>query len=187
MKKTNARKCITAGASLIMAVITRVPAADLKLDQERSRIHVDAKATGHDFTGTLKDYHAKVTGNETTNAPKSFELEWDFNDLKTGDAKRDKEMISWLGGGKPKGSFEFTKSWTDKAGVSHAQGELTINKVTKTINFPYEVKREGDWVTIDGEAKMDYKDFKLPLIRAMLMMTVDPKLVIRFHVVGEIE
>ena len=34
---------------------------------------------------------------------------------------------------------------------------------------------------------MDYQDFKLPIIRAMAVMTVDPKLTVRFHVVGKIK
>jgi hypothetical protein len=49
------------------------------------------------------------------------------------------------------------------------------------------VKKEGEWVTIDGKAMMNYEDFKLPLIRAMAVMTVNPKLNIRFHVVGKIQ
>ena len=44
----------------------------------------------------------------------------------------------------------------------------------------------GSWVTIDGVATLDYKDFGLPIIRAVAVMTVDPKLTIRFHVVGKL-
>ena len=34
---------------------------------------------------------------------------------------------------------------------------------------------------------MNYEDFRLPLIRAMVVMTVDPKLTVRFHIVGQIK
>lgn len=37
-------------------------AATLEVDKERSRIGVNAKATGHVFSGTLKDYKATVSG-----------------------------------------------------------------------------------------------------------------------------
>lgn len=164
-----------------------VHGAELQIDKERSRIQVDAKATGHSFTGDLKDYKVKITGDASTSTPASVSVEWDFNDLKTGDEKRDKEMIKWLGGGKPTGTFAFGKSWSDQTGLAHAEGDLTIHGVSKTISFPYTVKREGGWVTIDGTAKLDYENFKLPIIRSMAVMTVDPKLTVRFHLTGQIK
>lgn len=161
--------------------------AELQIEKENSRIQVDAKATGHGFTGDLKDYTVKVAGNASTSDPSSVALKWDFNDLKTGDEKRDKEMIKWLGGGTPTGTFTFGKSWKDDTGNLHAEGEITIHGISKTISFPYRVTREGNWVTIDGTAKLDYQNFKLPIIRNMAVMTVDPKLTIRFHLTGQVK
>lgn len=181
-------KPIQAIPLLFLAIISQdLGAATLDVDQERSRIQVDAKATGHTFTGTLKKYTVSVKGNPTTTDPDSFDLDWSFKDLKTADEKRDKEMIAWLGGGDPKGKFRFTKSWVDKKGAKHAIGTLTIKGVNKTISFPFTAKKEGKWVTIDGKAGMDYKDFGLPVIRSLAVMTVDPKLTVRFHIVGEIK
>lgn len=174
---------IVLGGLLMLAVARAEP---LKVDKGRSRIQVDAQATGHDFTGTLEDYTAKVTGDPSTLDPSSFELSWKFDDLKTGKNDRDDEMIKWLGGGKPAGSFKFTKSWKDKSGKRFAMGKITIHGVGKTISFPYSVKKEGRWVTIDGTASLDYQDFGLPIIRAMAIMKVDPKLSVRFHVVGKL-
>lgn len=162
-------------------------AATLDVDKERCRIQVDAKATGHEFTGDLKKYTIAVTGDDATLKPVTLNLAWEFGDLKTGDEKRDKEMIKWLGGGKPKGTFTFVKSWEETATGGKAQGLLTINGVPKSVSFSYAVKRDGEWVTIDGKVSMDYQDFKLPLIRSMAVMTVDPKLVVRFHVVGKVK
>ena len=179
-------------ASIFIASLALLPVAAradrLAVDQEKSHIHVDAEATGHSFTGTLQKYASTVSGDPSTHQPTAFKLEWDFNDLKTGEAKRDKEMIKWLGGGKPKGSFTFTKSWKDKkSGKDYAMGDLKINGVSKTISFPYSVSLDGDWVTIDGEAVINYKNHSLPLIRSMGIMTVDPQLKVRFHVVGELK
>ena len=174
-------------AGLMAASLGAASAEKLEVDKGRSRIQVDAKATGHEFTGNLTDYTMGVSGDPATNEPSAFSLRWDFNDLKTGDEKRDKEMIKWLGGGKPAGSFTFTKAWKDEKGNTKAEGELTIHGVSKTVSFPYTVKREGDWITIDGKAYMDYQNFSLPVIRAMAVMTVDPKLAVRFHVVGQLK
>jgi len=174
------------GAALCgMMMIGIAAAATLKVDKTKSRIQVDGKSTGHTFTGTLEDYTARVSGNVQDLEPSSFTLSWEFNDLKTEDEKRDKNMIKWLGGGMPKGSFKFLKTW-EKAGTKYAQGEIKINGVSKKIDFPYTVKKEGDWITIDGTAKLDYEDFKLPIIRALAVMTVDPELTVRFHIVGEL-
>jgi polyisoprenoid-binding protein YceI len=162
-------------------------AATLEVDKTKSRIQVDAKATGHNFTGTLKDYTVSVSGDAASLKPEGFNLNWVFTDLDSADAKRDAEMIKWLGGGKPKGSFKFIKSWTDKTGSEQAMGTLTINGVSKTISFPFTAKKEGEWVTIQGKVSMDYQNFSLPIIRSMAVMTVDPKLVVRFHVVGKVK
>ena len=161
-------------------------AATLDVDSTRSRIQVDAHATGHDFTGTLKKYIAKVSGDASSLQATEFELNWSFKDLETADADRDKEMLKWLGGGDPKGSFQFTKSWTDQDGKMHGMGTLKINGFSKTISFPFTVKRDDGWVTIDGTVSLDYENFKLPVVRAMAVMTVDPKLKVRFHVVGKV-
>lgn len=174
------------GAALCgMMMIAAATADTLKVDKTKSRIHVDGKSTGHSFTGTLEDYTAKISGNVADLEPSSFELTWKFSDLKTADEKRDDNMMEWLGGGAPKGSFKFLKTW-EKGGKKYAQGEITIHGVSKTIDFPYTAKKEGNWVTIDGTAKLDYLDFKLPIIRALAVMKVDPKLTVRFHVVGEL-
>lgn len=171
----------------ILSAATLGHAATLELDKERSRIQVDAKATGHNFTGTLSDYKASVAGEEASLKPSAFTLSWNFTDLKTDDVKRDAEMIKWLGGGTPKGSFKFVKSWTDKSGNEQGMGNLTINGVSKTVSFPFTAKKDGAWVTIDGKVTMDYQNFSLPIIRSMAVMTVEPQLVVRFHVVGKVK
>jgi polyisoprenoid-binding protein YceI len=185
-KQGNAMKKILGAAFCGMLMVIGSAEADtLKVDKSRSRIQVDAKATGHEFTGTLEDYTVKVSGDGASLKPSSFELEWKFADLKTGDEKRDKEMVKWLGGGGPTGSFKFTKTWDD-GGKHHAQGTITIHGISKVIAFPYTVTKEGNWVTIDGTARLDYEDFALSIIRSMAVMTVDPKLSVRFHVVGKL-
>ncbi|QTN33819.1 YceI family protein [Akkermansiaceae bacterium] len=177
-----------ANLALIGIILSAAPghAATLDVDSSRSRIHVDAHATGHDFTGTLKKYTARVSGDTASMKPEGFELGWSFKDLETGDADRDKQMLKWLGGGDPKGSFRFTKSWTDKDGKTHGMGTLKIHGVPQEVSFPYSVKKDRDWVTIDGTVSLDYENFKLPVIRTMAVMTVDPRLKVRFHVVGKV-
>jgi polyisoprenoid-binding protein YceI len=178
---------ITSLIGTLLCSMLGASAATLEVDKTRSKIQVDAKATGHAFTGTLKAYTVKATGDAAKLKPDSLELSWNFSDLDTDDDGRDKEMIKWLGGGAPKGSFKFVKFWTDKAGVDNAQGTLTIHGVSKTVYFPFTVKKDGEWVTATGKVEMDYKDFDLPLVRAMVVMTVDPKVVVNFQLVGKVK
>jgi polyisoprenoid-binding protein YceI len=172
---------------IALCTATLAQAATLEVDKGRSRIQVDAAATGHKFTGTLKDFQASGSGDVASLDPSDFELSWNFSDLDTADAKRDAEMLKWLGGGKPKGGFKFVKSWTDTSGKRQGMGNLTINGVSKSVAFPFTASKDGEWVTIDGKVSMDYQNFKLPVIRSMAVMTVDPKLVVRFHVVGKVK
>lgn len=178
---------LIAATAGILCIAAEARSATVEVDIARSRIQVDAKATGHAFTGSLEKYTATVSGDAVTGKPTGLDLAWDFNDLATADEKRDKEMIKWLGGGKPKGSFSFVKSWEETASGGKAEGTLSINGVAKSVAFPYTVKRDGEWVTIDGKVSLDYQNFKLPIVRAMAVMTVDPKLVVRFHVVGKVK
>jgi len=183
-------KSMTTSAVLVgtlLCLAMPVTAATLEVDKTRSKIAVAATATGHDFSGTLKDYTVKATGAVAKLKPESLELNWNFSDLKTADNGRDAEMLKWLGGAAPKGSFKFVKFWTDKAGVDHAAGTLTIHGVSKTVYFPFAVKKDGEWVTASGSAELNYKDFGLPLVRAMLVMTVNPKLVVTFQLVGKVK
>ena len=172
--------------SLVLGV-HEAGAESLAVDKSRSRIEVDAKATGHRFTGNLKSYEVNVEGDAVSLDPKSFELKWKFKDLDTDDAKRDAEMLKWLGSNDEKGSFKLNKAWTDEKGVQRGTGTLTIHGVSKSVSFPYTAKKDGEWVTIDGKVSMDYRNFNLPVIRAMAVMTVDPQLVVRFHVVGKVK
>jgi polyisoprenoid-binding protein YceI len=161
-------------------------AGTLKVDPQTSWVKVDAKATGHSFTGNLEKFEAAVTGDDATLQPQSAVLRWDFSDLKTGDGKRDSEMLKWLEHGKsPKGEFRMNKTWRDKSGNSHAQGTLKIHNVVKNVTFPVTAKRDGKRVVIDGNVWLDYQDFSLPVVRAMVVMTVDPKLNVKFHLEGE--
>jgi polyisoprenoid-binding protein YceI len=161
-------------------------AATLEVDKAKSKIEVRAKATGHEFTGTLKDYVITASGDAATMKPTALDLSWTFKNLDTADAKRDAEMIKWLGGGDPKGSYKFVKVWS-KDGVDYAEGTLKLNGVSKTVQIPLTVKKEGAVVTTTGKVTLNYKDYGLPLIRAMLVMTVDPELTISFTLVGKVK
>jgi polyisoprenoid-binding protein YceI len=168
----------------LLGVVTPTYAATLTVDKEKSSIQVDVKSTGHDFAGALSDYKATVEGDGKTLQPTAVNLTWKFTDLKTGENKRDAEMLKWLGAAVPEGSFRFTKFWMD-GGKTCAMGELTIHGISKSVGFAYTAKKDGNSVTIDGTVPINYENFGLPIIRNFAVMKVDPALVVKFHLVGE--
>ncbi len=183
------RTALQLGFSLLTALSPIIlEAGDLSVDAQKSWVKVDASATGHSFSGSLSKFEAKVSGDAASLVPSSATLQWDFSDLKTNDAKRDAEMLKWLEYVKnQKGTFEMTKTWTDAAGKTWAQGNLKIHGISKSLAFPLTSSKSGDRVKIDGSVWIDYQDFSLPIIRNMAVMTVDPKLKISFHLEGDVK
>lgn len=184
--KMNPYRITTRILGSLLGATLAASAATFEVDKAKSTIKVEAKATAHAFSGTLKDYQISAAGDATSLKPTALNLSWSFKNLDTDDDGRDAEMIKWLGGGNPTGSYKFVKIWS-KAGVDYAEGTLTIHGVSKTVQIPLTVKRDGGVVTTSGKVVIDYKDFGLPLIRAMLVMTVEPQLTVSFTLVGKLK
>ncbi len=182
--KSHLKATSAALAGCLSLTLALAPAATYEVDKGKSKIEISAKATGHAFGGTLKDFKITAEGDPATLKPTALDFSWSFKDLDTADGDRDVEMIKWLGGGNPQGSFKFVKTWS-KNGVDYAEGTLTIHGVAKTVHIPITVKKDGDNVTTSGKLVFDYKDFGLPLIRAMLVMTVEPEITVTFTLVGK--
>ena len=58
--------------------------------------------------------------------------------------------------------------------------------MSKEIEVPFSVKREGNSVVLDGTAEFDYMEWDLKMVR-LFISTVNPELKIRFHLVGEVK
>lgn len=179
------------GVVLLIALLAAFPGSlpgqveRFAVDKAKSRIAVGARATNHDFTGVLTAYDLKITGKKGSRTPASVHLKWDFKDLHTGDKKRDRNMLKWLEHAKmPHGEFRLVKWIRDAEGTTFARGTITIHGVRRTITFPCRVTRQGRTLTALGSARLNYKDFGLPQIRQLAVLTVKPELVVTFHLVG---
>jgi polyisoprenoid-binding protein YceI len=176
---------LTGAVMGILSTAVSVRAADLKVDAERSWTKVYVSATGHSFTGTLKKFTARVSGDPATLKPNAASFEWNFADLDTNEPKRDAQMLQWLEHGKsPNGSFRMSKSWVDQENRTWLQGTLRIHSISKQVAFPIEALKSGDRVKIDGQVWIDYRNFNLPVIRKAII-SVDPKLRVSFHLEGD--
>jgi polyisoprenoid-binding protein YceI len=171
-----------------MLVLLRVPAAAalLQIDQNQSGIEVAVHSTANSFIGKLEKYQATIECEPRQQLPSKADVVFDFNDLKTGVKGRDAHMLKWLRyTNNPTGSFHL-KGWQKDGEATYALGELTMHGVQKEIRMPASVKRQDDSYDIEGAVGLDYRDFGLPRIRQALLLTVDPHLKIKFHLVGKL-
>lgn len=155
----------------------------LKIDRSRSFVDVDVDATMN-FTAHLDAYDAKITVDDAGKI-KSAVFSFKFTDLKTGNTERDAHMIQWLGGGMPEGRFELGNLAVTPNGQGQASGRLIFHGVTERIEFPVEVSKADGTFTITGETTIDYRDWKLKIIRKALVFTVEPRVQVKFKLTGE--
>lgn len=168
----------------LLLAFNHAQAGQLSLDSKQSKIEVSVSATIDSFVGQLEKYQADIDCASNTNLPDKASVSFDFKDLKTGNPKRDKEMLNWLDYSKePACTFTLT-DWKTAGTTNLADGTITIHGVKKEIEMPVTVGHTGTNCEITGSADLNYRDFNLPIIRKMLLLTVDPHLHVAFHLVG---
>ena len=161
-------------------------AKPIEIDPQQSKVEVAVSCTMDSFVGKLEKYQANVDCDPAAALPAKADVSFDFADLKTGKTDRDAAMLKWLQYDTNRtASFHLT-SWQQAGTTNIAVGELTIHGVSLTVQMPVLVKRDDVAWDISGQATFDYVDFKLPKIRKALFLTVDPKLQVKFHLVGKI-
>jgi polyisoprenoid-binding protein YceI len=154
----------------------------LAIDPEHARVEVAVKATVDSFTAHLRTFEAVLTAandGRITGARLAFR----FNDLFTGKEKRDEAMHRWQQTKEfPGGTFILdTLEPGAAAGDFNVAGRLTFHGTTRELRFPTRIVRDGERYRIDGEVKIDTREFGLPIIRTLAVLTVNPLVIVRFH------
>lgn len=168
----------------LLLAFNHAHAGQLTLDRKQSKIEVAVSATVDSFVGQLEKYQADIDCAPAVSLPDKASVTFDFKDLKTGNSSRDQEMLKWLDYSlQPSCSFTLT-NWKTVGTTNFAEGTITIHGVKKTIEMPVTVGNTGTNCSITGTADLNYRDFDLPIIRKMLVLTVDPHLHVAFHLVG---
>jgi polyisoprenoid-binding protein YceI len=169
---------------LLLATTVFGSAATLDLDTKQSSISVAVVTSVHDFKGEVGSYQTSINFSNQNTLPDSADVGFDFKDLKTGSNGRDKDMLKWLSySTNPKVNFHLT-GWKWDGTNSVATGELTLHGIKQSILMPTVVRQQGATIEIVGTAKLDYRDFKLPVIRKMFLFSVDPHLAVSFRLKG---
>jgi len=177
------RPCVLAVLALLSLTLSAAERA-LKVDPARSYVDVDVKSTVDNFTAHLDAYALRASIDDKGRI-KAASLTFKFDDLKTGKPDRDKKMIEWLGGDEPAGKFDLGILALAPDGQGQANGNLTFHGATALVEFPVNVSKAGDTYTITGEATIDYRNWKLKVIRSFGVLKVDPLVKVRFKFTGE--
>ena len=154
----------------------------LKIDKARSYIDVDVNTTIN-FTGRLENYDTTFSV-DAAGKIKTAVLAFKFSDLKTGKTDRDAKMIAWLGGGEPQGKFEVGILAIAPDGQGQVNGKLTFHGESQQVEFPVNVTHVDGTYTITGETTIDYRNWKLKVIKMALVLKVNPEVKIRFKFTG---
>lgn len=159
----------------------------LALDTDRSTIEVLVQATFGSFTGKLPRYDADIRVDRARLAIGRAVVNFAFADLKTGIALRDRHMQEWEDEVRyPNVSFHLDSIESSPDHRSIAHGGLVLHGIEHAVSFPVSLLVAGQVYSIDGEVEIDYRDFGLPQIRRFLILTVAPRLVVRFHLQGRL-
>ncbi len=153
----------------------------LTIDAAQSRVDIVVKASMDSFTGQLNRYDAVLTADGEGKIA-GFRLTFQFLDIATGKEGRDKAMHKWQETDKfPDGSFVLATLKPVEGGGYTAIGRLTFHGVTRDLQFPVTIARDGARYAIDGDAALDTREFGLPVIRMLALLKVDPIVHVLFH------
>ena len=169
-------------AVLLFPLLTFAAERDVKIDKAGSFLDVDVDAT-IDFTAHLDAFDVKVKVDEAGKV-KSATFGFKFADLKTGKPDRDADMLKWLGGDSPEGRFEMGNLAVAPDGQGQVSGRLTFHGVTERVEFPVSVTKANGSYTITGETTLDYRNWKLKIIRKAFLFSVAPEVKVRFKLSG---
>jgi polyisoprenoid-binding protein YceI len=174
---------------LVLVACARAAETPLAIDKEHSRIEVDVKAPFQPFVAQLTAYTPHITVDPSAARIVHAQLHFRFSELKTGKEQRDREMLEWQNTDQfPEAVFTLTRIEPGADGKWRALGRLIFHGVTHEILVSLTVETRDKLVySIDGDSRIDTRDFGLPLIRKYGLFKVDPEVSVRFHLLGTLD
>jgi len=155
----------------------------LEVNKTQSTVEIVVKATVDSFTARLAEFQPKLVIDPATGKVLQASVGFNFVDVKTGKADRDKQMLAWAEAKThPEGVFTMTDLQPDTVNGRHlVKGTLKFHGVERSVEFPLSITTDQKIYSFDGEALLDTRDFGLPIIRKFGLLKVDPIVTIRFH------
>lgn len=159
----------------------------VEIFKNSSSIKAKAKVTFfHKFNTTLNNYNYDFRFLKSEKRIIKADFSFNLKDLDTGINARNRKMLNWLDAEKhPRAEFKMTGA-EKKRGKYFVKGSFELNGVSREIEIIFKISFRKDLITIDGETELYYTEFALPKIK-MLLLSVNPRLKITFHLEGKIE
>jgi len=170
----------------LIACLSPLWAGNYRIAPESSTLAVEVAANPpHHFTSVAQKFDCNIQISPETLEVHEASCTFQFADLDSKKSSRDKKMRKWIGTEDyPNASFKLLSvKEADSDGEQLATGEFTMHGITKTIEIPFTVHREGQKVILDGHTEFDYRDWDLEIIR-LLIFTVKPTVKPYFHLEG---
>ena len=149
-----------------------------------SLVAVDARATPpHTFTSVVTDYECDIRLDPESLDAQKVKFSFKFTDMDSDEPSRDKKMQGWMDVDvHPSAQFELTQV-IDRDGMKVGLGTFYMHGVTRDIEVPFSINRDGGTIIIDGTAEFDYMNWDLKKVR-LLIFSVKPELKVHFHLEG---
>ena len=167
---------------------TSLFAGNYVVDMDQSELAATMHATPpHNFTSVAKNFICDIDIDPETLTVTKVVCSFDFEDLDSGKAARDKKMCKWMDTEKhPTATFKMKQLLPyNEAGEQVALGDFTMHAVTQSVKVAFALKQEGDTIIIEGHSEMNHEDWGLERVR-LLFFSVDPLLKPHFRLVGKL-
>jgi polyisoprenoid-binding protein YceI len=174
-------------AGLAGPAAARAASRALVIDPGESAIQIDVSSTLDSFVAHLQNFEAAIVLDPIQGGVQAAHFRFLFSQLKTGEADRDEAMYRWEDiGAFPEGSFVLTSVAPASGRRFLARGRLRLHGVEREVSFPFTVAVSGRLLAIDGETTLDTRDYGLPVFRKYLLLRVDSKVRVHFHLLGKL-
>ena len=166
---------------------TSIQAGNFKVNNQYSEVSVDCRATPpHTVTSYVRKYDCDIQIDPVELQVTSAQFSFKLIDLDSEHEKRDKKMHSWIDMEHfPEITFSLTNINNTENG-NKGEGTLTMHGVSKTIEVPFTLAKNGDTIQLDGNATFSYEDWGLEIIR-LFLFRVRPELNVKFHLEGSLQ
>ena len=141
-------------------------------------VAVEANITS--FVATVQGGRLAIVADPVNQTIDSAVYTFDWSEIRTGDAKRDRTMLDWAQAKEhPTGTFTL-KSFESHDGARIAKGSLEFHGVSRDIEFPVEIVPSGTGFKVSGHGTIDYRDWGLKQFRKFLVFVVKPTVTVNF-------
>ncbi len=180
------KSLLFSAVTLLLAASSPAAETSLTVDKKASRIEYVVDSTMSSFTGSMSAYDLDlILDPEKPGRFTRAELRFRFSDLRSDHAGRDEDMRAWQNTEQfPEGIFTLTAlEPAATSGRFTARGQLIFHGMTRDLVFPVTLTRKDNSLEIiDGQARVDTRDFGLPILRKFLVNKIDPVVTVKLHI-----